>query len=148
MLQSNHHRLFSDLQNCISTYLDQLAAQKEVLLSGSTDDLNQLTRQKQATASRLSNLAGQALPALKAFKQQASESRAAYAPETARNLHQRLQECQLKSAENAALLATRLKHTTNTLHQLHSLLNSAQPITYSQDGREKYTAQPRQSVHA
>ena len=148
-MPSDYDTLFTDLQNCISTCLDQLAAEKEILLSGSADDLNQLTRQKQTTASLLANLEKQALPILKALKQQPQQSRAAYVPkETTWKLHQRLQECRLKSAENAALLATRLKHTTNTLHQLYSLFNNTQSITYNQDGGEKYTVEPNRSVRA
>ena len=147
-MQSNHDQLFTDLQNCIATYLDQLAAEKEILLRGSADDLNELTGQKQATVSLLSNLEKQALPVLKALTQQARENHAAYPPQTGQNLRQRLRECQLKSAENSALLAVRLKYTVDTLHQLYALFNSTQSITYSEDGREKYTAEPNQSVRA
>ena len=147
-MQTQNQKLLTDLQNCISTYLDQLSAEKDILLAGNANDLNEITNQKQATINHLSDLENQATPLLDSLKKQAQDGGDDSATQEWQTLSQLLHECQEKTAENSALVNTRLKHTTNTLHQLYSLFNTNQSITYNEDGSEKYISEPNKSVHA
>jgi flagellar biosynthesis/type III secretory pathway chaperone len=140
----NHYpdQVITQVQNCINTFLDQLSTERELLLAGNANDLNKITLQKQDTITQLSALETQLSPLLNDFKSD-------------QGLNQRwqhtinlLETCQQMNAENSSLVNNRLKQTTNTLHQLHSLFDTGQTVTYSENGSQIITSEPNRSVHA
>jgi flagellar biosynthesis/type III secretory pathway chaperone len=135
-------QVITELQNCINTFLDQLSAERELLLIGNANDLNQITLQKQDTITQLSKLEAQFSPLLNDF-----ESDQALNKKWQQTINL-LKTCQQMNSENNSLVNNRLKQTTNTLHQLHSLFDTGQSVTYSEDGNQIITSEPNRSVHA
>ncbi len=136
------HKIITDLQNCINSFLDQLSAERELLLAGNANDLNKITLQKQDTITQLSNLESQFSPLLDNFAKDQSLNKKW---QQTINL---LKTCQQMNAENSSLVNNRLKQTTNTLHQLHTLFDTEHAVTYSEDGNQIITSEPNRSVHA
>tara|TARA_R110002074_G_scaffold113521_1_gene242663 strand:- start:475 stop:903 length:429 start_codon:yes stop_codon:yes gene_type:complete len=141
---NNQHsdRVITELQNCINTFLDQLSAERELLLIGNASDLNNITLQKQDTITQLSLLESQIPPLLSDFEN--DQSLKLKWQQTV-NL---LKTCQQMNVENSSLVNNRLKQTTNTLHQLHSLFDTGHSVTYSEDGSQIISSEPNRSVHA
>ncbi|MFK7795405.1 MAG: flagellar export chaperone FlgN [Gammaproteobacteria bacterium] len=142
MKNQHSDQVITELQNCINTFLNQLSAERELLLVGNANDLNKITVQKQDTITQLSKLESQFSPLLDNFKGDVTLNKKW---QQTVNL---LKTCQQMNAENSSLVNTRLKHTTNTLHQLHSLFDTEQSVTYSEDGNQIITSEPNRSVHA
>ena len=135
-------QVLTDLQKCISTFLDQLSAERELLLTGSANDLNEITLQKQSTILELTELESRFSPVLDNFAtDQALQGKWQKTIELLRN-------CQQINNENSALVNQRLKQTNNTLHQLHSLLDDNHTSIYSEDGSQNISSVPNRSVHA
>ena len=135
-------QVITELQNCISIFLDQLSAERQLLLTGTANDLNEITLQKQDTITRLSKLESQFSPLLNNFSSNQSLT------EKWQQTIKLLKTCQQMNAENSSLVNNRLKQTTNTLHQLHSLFDTNNSVTYTEDGSQKITSEPNRSVHA
>ena len=142
MKNQHSDQVITELQNCINTFLDQLSAERELLLIGNANDLNKITVQKQDTITQLSKLEAQFSPLLNDFK---SDEILNKKWQKTVNL---LKTCQQMNAENSSLVNNRLKQTTNTLHQLHSLFDTGHSVTYSEDGNQIITSEPNRSVHA
>ena len=142
------NKIISDLQNCISTFLDQLSAEREYLLAGNADDLTKITQEKQESISLLTSLKIQAHPYLQQLKTSANMENNHIVKEEWQNLTKQLNKCQKMNAENNALLNTRLKHATNTLNQLHSLFDTTHSVIYTEDGNEQHSSEPKRSIHA
>lgn len=135
-------QVITELKNCINTFLDQLSAERELLLIGNASDLNIITLQKQDTITQLSKLEMQLAPLLNDFENDQALNKKW---QQTINL---LKTCQQMNAENSSLVNNRLKQTTNTLHQLHSLFDTGHSVTYSEDGNQIITSEPNRSVHA
>ena len=135
-------QVLTDLQKCISTFLDQLSTERELLLTGNANDLNEITLQKQSTILELTELESRFSPVLDNFAtDQALTGKWQKTIELLRN-------CQQINNENSALVNQRLKQTNNTLHQLHSLLDDNHTSIYSEDGSQNISSVPNRSVHA
>jgi len=135
-------QVITELQNCISTFLDQLSTERQLLLTGTADDLNEITLQKQDTISQLSKLEPLFSPLLDNFASDQALT------EKWQQTLELLKTCQQMNTENSSLVNNRLKQTTNTLHQLHSLFDTNHSVTYTEDGNQKITSEPNRSVHA
>ncbi len=135
-------QVLSDLQNCISTFLNQLSAERELLLTGNANDLNKITLQKQDTILKLSALETRFSPVLDNFANDQELT------EKWQKTIEMLKDCQQMNAENSALVNQRLKQTHNTLHQLHCLFDSNYASIYAEDGSQKISSAPNRSVHA
>jgi len=142
MKNQHSDQVINELQNCINTFLDQLSAERELLLIGNANDLNKITLQKQDTITQLSKLEMRFSPLLNQFE---SDQELNKKWQQTINL---LKTCQQMNAENSSLVNNRLKQTTNTLHQLHSLFEIEHSVTYSEDGNQIITSEPNRSVHA
>ena len=142
MKNQHPNQVLTELQNCINTFLDQLSAERELLLIGNANDLNEVTLQKQDTITKLSILETQFSPLLNDFE--GDEILNKQWQKTV-NL---LKTCQQMNAENSSLVNTRLKQTKNTLFQLHSLFDSNNSVTYSEDGSQIITSEPNRFVQA
>ena len=142
MKNQHSEQVVTELQNCINTFLNQLSAERELLLTGNANDLNKITLQKQTTITQLSKLEVQVAPLL--IEVENDEELNKQWQETIKLL----KTCQQMNTENSSLVNTRLKQTTNTLHQLHSLFDTGHSVTYSEDGSQIITSEPNRSVHA
>ncbi|MFK8028217.1 MAG: flagellar protein FlgN [Gammaproteobacteria bacterium] len=142
MNNQDSDQVITELQNCINIFLDQLSAERELLLAGNANDLNKITLQKQDTITQLSKLEAQFSPLLNNFEGDKALN------EKWQHTINLLKTCQQKNAENSSLVNNRLKQTTNTLNQLHSLFDSGHSVTYSEDGNQIITSEPNRSVHA
>ncbi len=134
------NELIVELQNSMTTFLNQLSAERELLLAGNAQDLSLLTTEKENTISQLSNIESRLAPLIEAYK-------------TSHNTEwekvvSMMEKCRQINAENSSLVNTRLKHTTNTLHQLHSLLNTDHSVIYTEEGNQHISSEPNRSVHA
>ncbi len=141
---NNQHadEVLNELQNCITIFLDQLSAEKELLLTGDANDLNKITLQKQETIMQLSELETRFSPVLDKF---ASDQPLT---EKWQKTIELLKTCQQKNAENSSLVNHRLKQANNSLHQLHSLFDTNHTIVYSEDGSKKISSEANRSVQA
>ncbi len=142
MKNQHSDQVITELQNCINIFLDQLSAERELLLIGSANDLNEITLQKQDTITQLSKLEAQFSPLLNDFESDSSLTK------KWQQTIKLLKTCQLANAENSSLVNNRLKQTRNTLHQLYSLFDTGHSVTYSEDGNQIITSEPNRSVHA
>ncbi len=142
MNNQDSDQVITELQNCINIFLDQLSAERELLLAGNANDLNKITLQKQETITQLSKLESQFSPLLNNFEGDKALNK------KWQHTINLLKTCQQKNAENSSLVNNRLKQTTNTLNQLHSLFDSGHSVTYSEDGNQIITSEPNRSVHA
>ncbi len=144
MNQSSQINLVNDLvielQNSMTTFLNQLSAERELLLAGNAQDLSLLTTEKENTVTQLSKIESQLAPHIEAYKSSHNSEW-----EKAVEL---MEKCRQMNAENSSLVNTRLKHTTNTLHQLHSLLNTDHSVIYTEEGNQHISSEPNRSVHA
>jgi flagellar biosynthesis/type III secretory pathway chaperone len=140
----NQHldQVITELEICINTFLDQLSAERELLLIGNANDLNIITLKKQDTITQLSTLEAQLSPLIINIEKDQELNKKW---QKTINL---LKTCQQMNAENSSLVNTRLKQTNNTLRQLHSLFDAGHSVTYSEDGSQTITSEPNRSVHA
>ena len=135
-------QVLNELQTCINTFIDQLSAERELLLTGDANDLNKITWQKKETILQLTELETRFSPVLDKFDNDQNLS------EKWRKTIELLKDCQRMNTENSALVNHRLKQTSNTLHQLHSLLDTNHSVIYTEDGSQKVSSEPNRSVHA
>lgn len=142
MKNTQADQVLTELQNCITIFLDQLSAERELLLEGDANDLNKITLQKQETIMQLSNLEARFSPVLDNF---ASDQQL---NQKWQHTIELLKSCQQINAENSTLVNHRLKQTNNTLHQLHCLFDSNHSAIYNEDGSQKVTSVANRSVHA
>ena len=135
-------QVLNELQKCISTFLDQLSAERELLLTGDANDLNKITLQKQETIKQLATLELRFSPVLDNFANDQPIT------EKWQKTIALLKTCQQMNSENSSLVNHRLKQTNNTLHQLRSLFDTNHSLIYGEDGSQKITSEPNRSVHA
>ncbi len=131
-----------ELRQCISIFLDQLSAERELLLAGDANDLNEITLQKQESIAQLTELETRFSPVLNNF--------ANNQPINAKwqSTIELLKTCQEINTENGYLVNHRLKQTSTALQQLHSLLDSNHSALYNEDGSQNISSTPNRSVHA
>ena len=141
-------KIISDLQNEVSIFLDQLSAERDLLLTGNAQDLGTITENKKETISRLSMLEKEIAPIIKELNKLSDNNDEVALKHQWQETIKQLTECQRMNIENSSLVSTRLKHTTNTLHQLHSLLDTNHSIIYTEDGSQHISSEPNRSVHA
>ena len=141
-------KVISDLQNEITTFLDQLSAERELLLAGDAQDLGKITEKKQETITRLSALEKNITPLINSIQELGDSRDEIELKDKWQETIKQLTECQRMNIENSSLVRTRLKHTTNTLHQLHSLLDTNHSVIYTEDGNQRISSEPNRSVHA
>ena len=141
-------KIISDLQNEVSTFLDQLSAERDLLLAGNAQDLGAITEKKQETISRLSMLEKDIAPIIKELSELGDDKDETALKNQWQETIKQLTQCQRMNIENSSLVSTRLKHTTNTLHQLHSLLDTNHSVIYTEDGSQQISSEPNRSVHA
>lgn len=142
------------LQNCISTFLDYLSVERDVLLNGDIDRLPEITENKQHTLQELNKLENQIRPHLGILQDSsslpASEQNLVDSIEWTRekwkHIIETLSECQRINMENGALVNTLLKGTKNALHQLHSLSQSSSTALYNEQGNQHYYSNSKRSV--
>ena len=135
-------QVLSKLQDCITIFLDQLSAERELLLTGDATDLNNITLQKQETIKELTELETQFSPVLDKFADEPTLNK------KWQHTIELLKTCQQKNIENSSLVNHRLKQTNNTLHQLHSLFDTNHSAVYAEDGSQKISSATNRSVHA
>ena len=141
-------KIITELQNVISIFLDQLSAEREILLTGNAQDLGSITDKKQDSISRLTSLEKDIAPIIKGINELGDSGDETALKNQWQHTIQQLTECQRMNVENSSLVSTRLKHTTNTLHQLHSLLDTNHSVIYTEDGNQHISSEPNRSVHA
>ena len=142
------------LQNCISIFLDQLSAERDLLLNGQADQLPQITESKQQTLHELVLLETQIRPHLASLTKENNKSidssHADYSIDIGKqwnNVVELLSECQKINSENGSLVNTLLKQTKNALGQLHALSNVDTAVTYNKQGSQQYFTESNRSVH-
>ena len=142
------NNVITDLHNEITIFLDQLSAERDLLLAGNAQDLEKITEKKQHTITNLSALEKNIIPLIDTINKLGdSTQERALKDKWQETIHQ-LTECQRMNVENSSLVSTRLKHTTNTLHQLHSLLDTNHSVIYTEEGNQCISSEPNRSVHA
>lgn len=141
------------LQSCVSTFLDQLSAERDILLNGNAEQLPEVTNNKQQTLHELTLLENQIRPHLVTLNNgmkdvPASENSSSLATKKLwREIIETLEECQRINTENGALVNTFLKHSKNALNQLFSLANINNTVTYNEKGNQQFNAESHRSIH-
>lgn len=142
------------LQICITSFLDHLSAERDVLLHGQINRLPEITADKQNTLNDLSSLENQIrpyIPELDSIRSDATQSAQISTSnirlqEKWKAVVESMSECQRINLENGALVNTLLKGTKNALHQLHSLTNSNSTHLYTEDGNQQYHSSGKHSI--
>lgn len=138
------------LQNCISTFLDQLSAERDLLLNGHAENLAEVTENKQQILHELSLLENQVRPYISSLNQDDNESSSIYSlalKQKWNDVVEMLVECQSINAENGALVAMLLNQSKNALGQLYSLFNINSAVTYNEQGNQQFQAPSNRSIH-
>ena len=135
------------LQNCISIFLDQLSAERDLLLHGNAEKLNEVTEAKQQTLNELSLLENQIRPHIASLNQENNTNYSADLKQKWHNVVEMLVECQNINAENGALVGTLLNQSKNALGQLYSLCNVNSTVTYNEHGNKQFQAPSNRSIH-
>ena len=138
------------LQKCIATFLDQLSAERDLLLNGSADNLAEITEKKQQTLNELTLLEGQIRPHIAALKQEGHAKQGHVSTELKLKWQQvveTLVECQTINSENGTLVNLMLNQSKNALHQLYSLCGIQSTPTYNEEGNQLFQSPSNRSIH-
>ena len=141
------------LQSSVSIFLDQLSAERDILLNGNAEQLSEITDNKQQVLRELTLLENQIRPHL--VKLNGGETNATALDDTSslaekklwQDIVETLRECQQINLENGALVNTFLKHSKNVLNQLFSLANINNTVTYNEQGNQQFITESNRSVH-
>ena len=138
------------LQNCVSIFLDQLSAERDLLLNGNAENLAEVTENKQQVLSELALLENQIRPHIALLNRESDENNSGISSELKqkwKSVVETLVECQTINAENGTLVNTLLNQSKNALQQLYSLCNINNVATYNEDGNQKFQAPSNRSIH-
>lgn len=138
------------LQNCVSIFLDQLSAERDLLLNGSAENLPEITENKQQTLNELALLENQIRPHIAWLNHDSGESDSDYSAELKQKWHrlvETLVECQNINAENGTLVGMLLNQSKNALSQLYSLCNINNAVTYNENGNQQIQTPSNRSIH-
>lgn len=138
------------LQNCVSIFLDQLSAERDLLLNGNAENLPTITENKQQTLNELALLENQIRPHIAWLNRDSSESDAdnsADLKQKWQRLVETLVECQNINAENGTLVSMLLNQSKNALSQLYSLCNINNAVTYNENGNQQFQSPSNRSIH-
>ena len=141
------------LQSSVSIFLDQLSAERDILLNGNAEQLPEITDNKQQVLHELTLLENQIRPHL--VKLNDGETNATALVDTSslaekklwQDIVETLRECQQINLENGALVNTFLKHSKTVLNQLFSLANINNTVTYNEQGNQQFITESNRSVH-
>ena len=138
------------LENCIIKFLDYLSTERDTLLNGDIDNLQEITNNKTHALQELHILENKIRPfidLLQSNKQHEQRDDAIIrTQEKWKNVIETLRECQRINIENGALVNTLLKSTKNALHQLHSLNQASYTSLYNEEGNQHFYSAEQNSV--
>lgn len=141
-------------QVCITSFLDHLSTERDVLLHGQINRLPEITADKQSTLNELNSLENQIRPYIPTLESTSADSNRTapiansnvWIQEKWKAIIETMKECQRINIENGALVNTLLKGTKNALHQLHSLTNTNGTTLYNEDGNRQYDSLGKHSI--